>query len=45
LCSSFDSKGVCIACYKGYDLKNDQCVYSDVSNNKTSDLGCATWDW
>jgi hypothetical protein len=44
-CSLFDAKGVCTACFKGYDLKNGQCILSDSNYNKPSDLGCSIWDW
>ncbi len=37
--------GVCLTCYKGYDLNNGQCNLSTVNISKPIDLGCRTWDW
>ncbi len=44
-CKTHDTNGLCLSCFKGYDLKNGSCVFSDFNNAKPSDLGCAKWDW
>ena len=44
-CKSHAENGDCTSCYKGYDLKEGQCIFSDFNNAKPSDSGCATWDW
>jgi len=44
-CASHDASGACLTCYKGYDLKDGQCLYSDSNNAKPSDLGCGLWNW
>ena len=40
-----DESGDCTRCYKGYDLIEGACVFSDFNNQGPSDLGCKTWDW
>ena len=45
LCANHNEDGTCSECYKGYDLKNGGCIFSDSNNAKPSDLGCGTWDW
>jgi len=45
LCQAHADNGDCTACYKGYDLKNGQCVFSDSNNAKPADSGCGNWDW
>ena len=44
-CKAHAENGDCTACFKGYDLKEGQCIFSDFNNARPSDLGCATWDW
>lgn len=44
-CASFNSAGVCLSCYKGYDLINSACVFSASNTAKPTDLGCSKWDW
>ena len=44
-CKAHDVSGDCTECFKGYDLKKGQCVFSDFNNAKPADSGCATWDW
>jgi len=44
-CKTSNTNGACLSCWKGYDLKNGSCVYSDSNNKKPSDLGCSKWDW
>lgn len=44
-CTTTDSAGHCSTCYKGYDLKDGQCLFSLSNNAKPADLGCGTWDW
>ena len=44
-CATHDESGACLTCYKGYDLKDGKCIFSDSNNAKPSDLGCGTWDW
>lgn len=44
-CQSHDaSNGVCLSCYRGYDLINGTCVYSSANTAAPSDLGCRTWN-
>ena len=42
-CASFNSVGVCTACYKGYNLLNGVCTLS--SQTGPTDIGCKRWDW
>jgi len=44
-CQAHADNGDCTKCFKGYDLKNGTCVFSDSNNAKPSDLGCGSWDW
>lgn len=45
-CKTYDSsKGECLTCYKGYDLINGSCAYSESNAAKPTDGGCKTWDW
>jgi hypothetical protein len=44
-CKTNDEKGNCLTCFKGYELKNGVCIFSDFNNAKPADSGCATWDW
>ena len=44
-CKSHAENGDCTECFKGYDLKEGQCLFSDFNNARPSDLGCGTWDW
>ena len=44
-CKAWDSKGLCTSCFKGYDLRNGNCVFSSFNNAKPSDSGCGKWDW
>ena len=39
------NSGLCISCYKGYDLIEGSCVLSASKTAKSSDSGCANWDW
>ena len=43
LCRSSDTSGLCLSCYKGYDLINGQCA--ERIDDGPTDLGCAKWDW
>ena len=45
LCQTYDSNGVCTACYKGYTLSNGACALSQTEITGPTDLGCRTWDW
>jgi hypothetical protein len=45
-CKTYDSaSGLCLTCFKGYDLINGACVFAASNNAHPSDLGCAKWDW
>ena len=44
-CKTSNDKGECTSCYKGYDLVNGVCRFSDSNNDKPSDEGCSKWDW
>ena len=44
-CATHADNGACLSCFKGYDLKDGACVFSDFNNAKPADSGCATWDW
>ena len=44
-CASHDANGACLSCFKGYDLVDGACIFSEFNNAKPSDLGCASWDW
>ena len=44
-CASHAGNGDCLTCYKGYDLRNEKCLFSGSNNARPSDLGCGTWDW
>jgi hypothetical protein len=44
-CATSDSTGACLSCFKGYDLKDGKCIFSDSNNAHPSDSGCGTWDW
>ena len=46
-CKTWDLfDGVCLSCYKGYELnKKGECVWSAFNDEGPSDLGCKTWDW
>lgn len=43
LCATSSSTGVCLSCYKGYNLANGVCSLAPVQ--QVSDVGCAQWDW
>ena len=44
-CRTWDtSSGLCNSCYRGYDLNNGSCLYSDSNNAPPTDGGCKTWD-
>ena len=45
LCKEHNEAGACVACFKGYDLKEGKCLYSLDNEMKPHDLGCGTWDW
>lgn len=36
--------GLCLTCYKGYDLVNGSCLYSSANVAATTDPGCRTWE-
>jgi hypothetical protein len=44
-CADWDSWGECTKCYKGYDLKDGDCVWSPFNDQGAADEGCAKWDW
>ena len=44
-CATHATNGDCTSCFKGYDLKSGQCLFSASNNMKPADLGCGTWDW
>ena len=44
-CKANAENGDCTECYKGYDLKEGKCLFSDSNNAHPSDLGCGLWDW
>ena len=43
-CRTWDDRGLCETCYKGYELQDGICVLSRIST-VTLDLGCREWDW
>lgn len=44
-CWTFDPlNGVCLTCYKGYDLVDNICVYSPSNNAAVTDPGCGIWN-
>ena len=44
-CKAHAENGDCTDCYKGYDLKEGKCIFSELNNAHPSDLGCGLWDW
>jgi hypothetical protein len=42
-CQTYDLSGVCLSCYKGFNLANGKCVEAPV--DQVADKGCGTWDW
>ena len=44
-CAAHDDNGACTDCYKGYVLKDGECVWDEFNDQGPSDLGCKTWDW
>ena len=44
-CSTFDVNGQCTSCFKGYDVREGACIFSEFNNQVPFDLGCKTWDW
>ena len=44
-CKAHSDNGDCTECWKGYDLKEGKCIFSESNNAKPSDSGCTTWDW
>ena len=44
-CASHDAAGACLTCFKGYDLKDGKCIFSESNNAKPADSGCGLWDW
>jgi hypothetical protein len=43
-CNTWDAfDGFCLTCYKGYEIKNGNCILSDVTG--PTDNGCKRWDW
>ena len=44
-CATFNTAGVCSACYRGYTLNNGVCSLSQTEVTGPTDLGCRTWDW
>ena len=42
-CNTFDSRGNCVTCYKGYNLVSGKCVLAPLQN--VADAGCGVWDW
>ena len=44
-CASHSENGDCTSCYKGYDLIEGKCVFSEFNNAKPSDAGCGLWNW
>lgn len=44
-CWTFDPlNGVCLTCFKGYDLVNNTCVYSPSNTAAVTDPGCGIWN-
>ena len=44
-CATHAENGDCLTCFKGYDLSNGQCIFSEANKAQPSDLGCGLWDW
>jgi len=44
-CKTISNSGLCISCFKGYDLVDGDCVFSASNTAKPADLGCASWNW
>ena len=43
-CNTWDQyEGVCLTCYKGYNLNSGVCAPAPIAGPK--DLGCKRWDW
>ncbi len=43
-CWTWDPQdGLCLTCYKGYDLQNGGCVFSSSNTAPVADPGCKTW--
>ena len=42
-CNTYDLKGACVSCYKGYLLFAGKCVLSP--SQPVLDNGCGLWDW
>lgn len=42
-CSSWNDGGLCVTCYKGYNVLDGVCVRADQTAPK--DRGCKAWDW
>jgi hypothetical protein len=41
-CRTYDDKGACTNCYKGYEINNGSCIKS---TSPSIDLGCKIIDW
>lgn len=44
-CREHAENGDCTSCYRGYDLVDGRCIFSESNNAEPSDLGCGLWDW
>lgn len=44
-CKTISNSGLCISCFKGYDLIDGNCVFSASNTAKPADLGCSNWNW
>jgi hypothetical protein len=42
-CNTYDLSGLCVSCYKGYNLVAGKCILAPIES--VADLGCAKWDW
>ena len=43
-CRTWGENGLCLTCYKGYELQSGICVRSQISS-RDLDIGCREWDW
>ena len=46
-CMTWDPlNGICVGCYDGYKLDDDNnCAWDEKNDAGPTDKGCKTWDW
>ena len=44
-CRTHDASGACTGCWKGYDLSNNECVFSPTNTQGPTMFGCKVWNW